>query len=88
VVETRKKEKLLTEAEITARYPKEYVFVEVISKEGRPEWKNGRLIAHSSEKDEVLDAVEKFVKQHSGAQTAFFYTGPMDDYAPVIGWTL
>lgn len=84
----KKREKLLTEGELVALYPKEYVLVEVVLGKNRPEWKKGRLIAHSSDKDEVLDVVESFVKRHPGAQTALFFTGPADDYAPVIGWTV
>jgi len=82
----KKYEKLFTEVEVAALYPKEWVAVEVVSVDRRNQWKKGRLLAHSSNHDDMAEVCRKFREKHPESRIASFYTGPveLDQYAIVL----
>lgn len=72
-----RKEKLFTEAEITARYPKEWVTVEVVTTDGKGYWKGGRVIAHGPHREDSLRRLRYWRAKHPEARIAHVFTGPL-----------
>ena len=82
----KKYEKLFTEVEVAALYPKEWVAVEVVSVDRRNQWTKGRLVAHSPDHEKLAEAYREFRQEHPKSRIASFYTGPveLDQYAIVL----
>ena len=82
----KKQEELFTEADITTLYTKEWVAIELVSVDRRNQWKKGRLLAHSSNHDDMAEVCRKFREKHPESRIASFYTGPveLDQYAIVL----
>lgn len=75
---------LLSEADVTAQYPKEWVAIEIVSLDKNLQWK-GRLVGHSPHREVLVEARKQFGQAHPEAgHVATFYTGPtqLDDIQP------
>lgn len=73
----KKEEKLYTEAEVTARYPKEWVTVEVVTTDGKGYWRRGRVIAHGPTREDSLRRLRYWRTKHPEARIAHVFTGPL-----------
>lgn len=82
----KRKEKLQSEAEITACYPKEWVTVEVVTTDRKGYWKRGRVIAHGPNREDSLRRLRYWRAKHPEARIAHVFTGPLmaDDVAILI----
>ena len=90
MVRASKKTELLGGAQVEARYPGEWVGVEVVTVDRNGFWKKGRVVAHSSDQEELGRQFRKFVDAHPGVRIALLYTGPSlpEDTAFVSPWFL
>lgn len=75
---TQNKVKVLTEAQVTAMHPREWVAMEVVSLNKRDLAAKGHLIAHSPDKSVMLKKLGEFSREHPDTLTASFFTGPVD----------
>ncbi|GEM_PF-2778403 len=84
------KEKLHSEAEITASYPEEWVTVEVVTADRKGYWKRGRVIIHGPNREDSLRRLRYWRAKHPEARIAHVFTGPLmaEDVAILIDlWT-
>ncbi len=67
--------KLQTVAEIEEQYPDEWVLLEIVRDRKQHLKVAGRLIAHSRNRDDLIEAYQQFRAEHPHARVYRFYTG-------------
>ena len=75
---------VLTLEQIQDRYPDEWVCTEVIKENEDAQPTAGRVIAHSPEKTEVIEAASKFRTQNPQCRGFLFFTGELIPKGMVI----
>lgn len=73
----KNKEKLFTEAEVIARYPQEWVTVEVVITDRNGYWKRGRVVAHGPTREDSLRRLRYWRAKHPEVSIAHVFTGPL-----------
>jgi hypothetical protein len=69
------KAKIVTVAELEQRYPEQWVLLEITRDAKDPRRVAGRLLAHSSDRDEFDEAFLRFRAEHPETRVYRFFTG-------------
>lgn len=69
----------VTKAECFARFPEEWVCLEVLEEDEAGQTTRGRVVAHRRDDDEVLRVEREFRRTHPGIPTLVFFAGQLVD---------